>query len=428
MPALEMAQDTGKLLRWLKQEGEHVTKGEPLMEIETDKVTVEIEATATGTLTGFRAREGDDIPVGQVIALILADGESLPASPPPAPNGPKSAVKSLTVSPVAARMAAKHNLDLAMLKPDGGRIEKADVLAYLNTSSPSVSQGEWGEQSSLGVKVPASPKARRLAQERDLDLKTIPGTGPEGAVLAGDVLAFTPILDLTVQTIQPETQAISISHTWRVMAERMTHSWTTVPHFFLLREANAQGLVDWLVSARSRTGEKLTYTDLLVKLIAAALRHSPRINASWQDGNIQLHSEINIGLAVAVEDGLIVPVIHRADGLSLRQIAARRADVVQRAQSGKLRPDDILGGTFTVSNLGMYGVDAFNAIINPPQAAILAIGRIADRVVPVNGQVVVQPGITLSLSCDHRAVDGARGAQFLDALANLIEHPLSLLD
>ncbi|HLF87675.1 MAG TPA: dihydrolipoamide acetyltransferase family protein [Anaerolineales bacterium] len=428
MPALEMAQDTGKLLRWLKKEGERVTKGEPLMEIETDKVTVEIEAAATGTLTGFRAREGDDIPVGQVIALILADGEPLPTSPAPAPptqKGPKSAARSLTVSPVAARMAAEHNLDLALVNPDGGRVEKADVLAYLSKVESVVSSAV--QTSSVRLS-PASPKARRLAQERDLDLKIIPGSGPEGAVLTADVLAFTPTPALPPEPAQPETQALGISNAWRVMAERMTHSWTTVPHFFLLREAHAQGLVDWLASARSRTGEKLTYTDLLVKLIAVALRQHPRINASWQDGGIQLHSQINVGIAVAVEDGLIVPVIHSADGLSLRQIAARRTDVVQRAQSGKLRPDDIRGGTFTVSNLGMYGVDAFNAIINPPQAAILAVGRIADRVVPVNGQVVIQPVITLSLSCDHRAVDGARGAQFLDTLVHLIEHPLSLLD
>ena len=214
---------------------------------------------------------------------------------------------------------------------------------------------------------------------------------------------------------------------WRIMAERMTASWTTAPHFYLVREVNVARLVAWLGTARKQTGAHITYSDLLVKLVAATLAQHPRVNVSWKDGTLERHTEINIGLAVALEDGLVVPVIARADTLGLKDIATRREDLVARAQAGKLRPADIQGGVFTISNLGMYGVDAFSAIVNPPQAAILAVGRIADRVVPVNGQPAVQPTMTLTLSCDHRALDGARGAQFLGALADLIEEPLALL-
>jgi pyruvate dehydrogenase E2 component (dihydrolipoamide acetyltransferase) len=214
---------------------------------------------------------------------------------------------------------------------------------------------------------------------------------------------------------------------WRIMAERMTASWTSAPHFYLVREVNVTRLVSWLATARRQTGAHVTYTDLLVKLVAATLVQHPRVNTSWKDGALERHPEINIGLAVAVPDGLVVPVIARADTLGLKDIVARREDVVSRAQTGKLRPADIQGGVFTISNLGMYGVDAFSAIVNPPQAAILAVGRIADRVVPVNGQPAVQPTMVLTLSCDHRALDGARAAQFLGALADLIEEPLALL-
>ncbi|MBC7811117.1 MAG: 2-oxo acid dehydrogenase subunit E2, partial [Burkholderiales bacterium] len=180
--------------------------------------------------------------------------------------------------------------------------------------------------------------------------------------------------------------------------------------------------------ARSRSAEKITYTDLLVKVTASALRQHPRLNASWNKDSITLNHDINIGLAVAVEDGLVVPVIHHADTLGLSKLAARRGELVSKAQAGKLSLNDLRGGTFTISNLGMYGVDSFNAIVNPPQVAILAVSRIADRVVPLNGQPAVQPMLTLSLSCDHRVVDGARGAQFLQTLADLIENPMQLLD
>jgi pyruvate dehydrogenase E2 component (dihydrolipoamide acetyltransferase) len=436
MPALELAQETGKVLRWMKAPGDTVRKGEPIVEIETDKVTVEIEAPATGILRDVTAREGDIVPVGHTIAIIAAPTDS--ATPSLSPTG--SAAPSLSpqgrgldegrsgegsdgrvkASPLARKVAAEHGVDLAHIKTATGKIEKADVLAYVEGLKAVATAGNGGGGGHL---VAASPKARRLAAERGIDLRALTGSGPGGAVIAEDVPATLP----SPRRGEGVAPGERVGTVWRIMAERMTASWTSAPHFYLVREVNVARLRSWLEAARKQTGARITYTDLLVKLVAATLAQHPRVNVSWKDGALERHAEISVGLAVALEDGLVVPVIHRADTLGLQDIAARREDLVTRAQAGKLRPADIQGGVFTVSNLGMYGVDAFSAIVNPPQAAILAVGRIADRVVPVSGQPAVQPTMVLTLSCDHRALDGARGAQFLGALADLIEEPLTLL-
>jgi pyruvate dehydrogenase E2 component (dihydrolipoamide acetyltransferase) len=443
LPALGMAQDTGKIVRWLKTEGEPVVKGEPVAEIETDKATVELEAPASGQLVNVLAREGDEVPVGHVIATILAAGElpqekNAPSLQVSGLNGSPSedghdapkvatdaAVRSSSVvaSPLAARIAAEHNLDLTRVKAGGRRIQKADVLSHIQEQQK-VSPVE--PQARL---LPASPKARRLANEQGKDLTAISGTGPGGVVLTADVLAaLAPAAQETgIAENVVERQASAVSNIWRIMAERTTQSWTTVPHFYLVREVNASRLMAWRELIQKRSSTKVTYTDLLVKIVAAALREHPRLNTSWQQGGIIQHPEIHIGLAVATQEGLVVPVIHQADTLSMQEIAQVRSDLAAKAQSGKLRLQDISDGTFTISNLGMYGVDAFNAVINSPQAAILAVGRIAERVVPVHGQPAVQPMMTLTLSCDHRAADGLRGAQFLDTVATLIEEPLGLL-
>jgi pyruvate dehydrogenase E2 component (dihydrolipoyllysine-residue acetyltransferase) len=431
MPALGMAQETGTLIQWLKSAGDSVTKGEPLMEIETDKATVEIEAPASGILSNVTAQAGDVIPVGQRIALIFAPGESdsnamLPPKPEPV-SSPSNQSISLpaTATPVAARLAAEHNLDITKIKPTGGQIRKEDVLAYLDIQNKPVAI----------PRILASPKARRLAKELGVDLKSITGGGPDGAVIASDILSIRAAKsqsssgEWSASAVEAhDVETIQVSRVWRVMVDRLSQAWTTIPHFYLMREVNASRLVAWREKVKNNSSEKITYTDLLIRLTAVALRKYPRLNASWQKENIILNPEINIGLAVAVEEGLLVPVIHQADEMNLSQLAARRTEIVARAKVGKPSLDDLSRGTFTISNLGMYGVDAFNAIVNSPQAAILAVSRIADRVVPVNGQPAVQPMMTLSLSCDHRVVDGARGAEFLQALADLIEEPLQLLN
>lgn len=408
MPALELAQESGKILRWIKSPGDAVAKGEPIVEIETDKVTVEVEAPASGVLREVTADAGDVVPVGRTIAVIATPDDA----GAPSTSTPRADAEAVRASPLARKLAEQHGVDLSRVKTASGRIEKADVTAYVEAQPRLVA---------------ASPKARRLAGERGIDLRALRGSGPGGAIVADDVVAAAVARAApdAAQGVGPLAQGVS--NVWRIMAERMTASWTTAPHFYLVREVDVSRLRGWLETARRQTGAHVTYTDLLVRLTAAAITRHPGVNGSWKDGAIVRNSDVNIGLAVAVDNGLIVPVIHRADTLTLGEIAARREDLVARAQAGKLRPADIQSGGFTISNLGMYGVDAFSAIVNPPQAAILAVGRVADRVMAVGGRPVVQPTMVLTLSCDHRALDGARGAQFLGALADLVEEPLALL-
>jgi pyruvate dehydrogenase E2 component (dihydrolipoamide acetyltransferase) len=382
MPALGMAQETGKVLRWLKAEGDEVTKGEPLMEVETDKVTVEIEAPADGVLASLRAPEGAEVPVGETVALIAAPGEDVPA------NG------------------------------------SAAVPAAVEAPAPAAAAPTAVQEAPAAARRPlASPKARRLAAERGVDLDSLDGgSGPHGALVAADIPAAG------AAPAPPGGEDIPLSRIWSVMAERTTQSWTSAPHFYLLREVDAGRLASWRDVAAKRLGRGVSVTDLLVRATAAALEAHPRLNAAWADGSVRLNNEINVGIAVAIEEGLVVPVIHGADRIGLESIAARREDVVSRAREGTLRPEDVERGTFTISNLGMFGIDAFNAVVNGPQAAILAVGRIVDRVVAVDGSPAVRPIMALTLSCDHRVVDGARAAQFLDALATLIEEPAGLAD
>ncbi len=452
MPALGMAQETGTLLTWHKREGDTVNKGELLMTVATDKTDVEIEAPANGILRGVILKEGEDAPVGQVIAWLLAAGEAIPGAKQNGPAAPATPVAPaaqpaaaptapLPATPVAARMAAEHGIDLRLIKASGDRIQKEDVLAYLAEQDKPAQPATTG---TVNGKVLASPKARRLATEQGVDLATVTGSGPDGAIIAADVMAAAQAKPATAPAvveptpisqspnlqspISQSTEAIPMSRPWRIMAQRLQQSWTTVPHFYLERDVNASALGQWRKALQARSSAKITYSDLMVKTVAAALRKHPRLNASWQNEQIIGNAEINVGLAVAVEDGLLVPVVHNADRLGLAEIAARRIDLVEKAQSGKLPPADLTNGTFTISNLGMFGVERFNAIVNPPQAAILAVGAIVDRVVPVNGQPAVQPMMTLTLSCDHRIVDGARAAQFLQTLISYIEEPLSILD
>lgn len=408
LPALGMAQDTGKIVEWLKAEGQRVTEGEPLVVIETDKAAIDLEAPASGILAQVSAAAGDEVPVAQVIAVILSPGEAAHAS-----------TAAAKLAPVAQLAVAASSVS-----------SSGPTSPTATTASPSApaAPGRNGQRA-------ASPKARRIATEYGVDIHSIRGTGPGGVVLAADVLAVskdvtvatTPAaLERAAETAMTGAGESAVSTSWRLMAERTTQSWTSVPHFFLVREVYAEQLISWRRRAAQQVSEGVTYTDLLVKIVAEALRRHPRLNASWMNGTIVTNEEVNVGLAVATEDGLVVPVIRQADDLSLRAIARQRADLVTRAQSAQLRLHDLQGGTFTISNLGMYGVDAFNAIINAPQAAILAVGRIVDRVVPVGGQPSVQPMLTLSLSCDHRVVDGARGAEFLATVATLIEQPSEL--
>ena len=377
MPALEMAQETGKLVSWLKKEGDLVAKGELLLEVETDKAVMEIEAPGDGVLAGISAQPGSEIPVGTTIAWLVQPGEALPTDAAPATGGRR------------VTLDAVHNISIS----DPARPAAADKLRI-------------------------SPKARRLAKEQGVDLTRVQGSGPAGEVLAADVMA------LAVGSSASASIATdgAVSAVAKLMAKRVTESWITVPHFFVVREVDAGALN----SARERLAgtieqshkTKLTVTDMLIAIVARTLVRHPEMNASWIDGRLQYNPEINVSIAMAVEGGVVAPVIHKADRLSVGQIAVLRRDLSERALAGKLRPADITGGTFTISNLGMFDVDEFTAIITPPQVAILAVGRIADRVVPINGQPTVRPVMTMTLSSDHRVLDGVKAALFMRDLVN----------
>lgn len=389
MPALEMAQETGKLIAWRKKEGERVAKGETLLEIETDKAVMEIESPGDGVLGGIKAQEGAEVPVGQTIAWILSPGEAIPSDQPAAQSG-------------------RHQRAVAVANP---------ALPATTTH---------GAASSAKL----SPKARRLAKELNVDLRQVRGSGPAGEILAADIQAAGRS-SKTEDSKQAVQHSAPLSSVARLMAERTTQSWTTVPHFFVTREAAAGALSEVraqiAAGIEKKQGVRVTHTDLLIALLARVLARHPRLNASWTGDRVRINPDINVGIAIAVEDGVIAPVIASADRINLGQIAAQRKDLSERARAGKLRPADLAGGTFTVSNLGMYNVDAFSAIIIPPQAAILAIGRIADRVVVLDGQPVVRPMISLTISADHRVVDGARAALFLDELVQAIGDPAQWL-
>lgn len=379
MPALEMAQETGKLVSWLKREGEPVTKGEPLLEVETDKAVMEVESPGNGILAGIKVQPGDEVPVGRTIAWILNSGEALPSEATPIQSG-----RVATISPSTTASA----LRTAPASPE----------------------------------IRMSPKARRLAAEHGLDASRLHGSGPAGEILASDVVAASRGVQASPSNVASGTP---LSTTARLMAERTTQSWTTVPHFFVVREVDATALRqarEKLVPAVERSKKiKLTYTDMLVLVVARILSAHARLNSTWTGSAIRINPEVNISLAVAVEDAVVAPVIHGADKLALDELALRRRDLVGRARSGKLHPADLAGGTFTISNLGNLKVDAFSAIITPPQAAVLAVGSIIDRVVPAHGEPVIRPIMTLTLSCDHRVVDGLRASEFLADLAKAIE-------
>jgi pyruvate dehydrogenase E2 component (dihydrolipoamide acetyltransferase) len=395
MPALEMAQETGKLLAWRKKEGDRVSKGEPLLEIETDKAVVEIEAPADGVLVRIKAKEGADIPVGQTIAWIVAPGETPPIET-------ESAPVARTGSHTTLREAQPTHVSAAPSQPPASTAR-------------------------------ISPKARRLAKELGVDISLVRGSGADGEILASDVQAAanTPAASLTT-TPAEKTEGIEVpTSLGRIMAERTTQSWTTIPHFFVSRDIDAGALDEYreqIVAGIERTHSvRVTHTDILVAVVARVLLAHPRLNASWSAEGIRLHDRVNMGVAIAVSDGVVAAVIRNAHTARLPEIAAQRRDVAERARAGRLKPADISDATFTISNLGMYKVDHFTAIITPPQAAILAAGGIADRVVVVDGTPAVRPMMTLTISCDHRVADGARAAMFLSDLSDALRDPARFL-
>jgi pyruvate dehydrogenase E2 component (dihydrolipoamide acetyltransferase) len=429
MPALEMAQETGKLVSWKKKEGEQVTKGEMLLEVETDKAVVEIEAAGDGVLSGVTAKVGDVVPVGQTIAWLLKPGESVPApggqqqtgrkmdgAPAAAASAAPTTAEATSaagakISPKARRLAREHGVDITKLRGSGsgGEILADDILKAAQAASGPAA-------------VPAAPAAASPAKAGHYEAPA--ASVASGQVVSGQVVSGFSRTDTSPVAAGP---ADAVSSIGRIMAERTTQSWTTVPHFFVARDVDAtalnamrEGLIPVIEKSH---GVKITHTDLMVSAVARALRQFPRMNGSWVGSAVSLNAEINVALAMAVENAVVTAVIRNADKLALGAIAKQRKELSERAKANKLQPADISGATFTISNLGMFGVDAFTALIVPPQAGILAVGAITDRVVAVDGMIGVRPMVTLTLSSDHRIIDGARAAQFMQEVVGTLSDP-----
>ncbi|HEY46292.1 MAG TPA: 2-oxo acid dehydrogenase subunit E2 [Anaerolineae bacterium] len=426
MPKLEMAQESATIIEWLKHEGDQIEKGEPLLVIETDKVTVELESPGSGVLSSVRGDPGEEIPVTQVIAYLLEPGEEPPQEiieeeieraleipPPPIPQ--------VDVTPVAKRLATTHGVDLGTVVGTGpkGQITKEDVEAALTAPAVVTPPG----------KIRATPSARRLAREKGVDLSGVKGTGPRGQVTAEDVAAYSPAPGIVGLT---PLETVPLRGIRRTIAERMTHSFQTTPHIFVSLRVD----MNKLEAERARLNEaaeanqfpRISVTAILVKVTAEVLKDHPWLNSTLQGEEIILLSDLNIGVAVALDGGLIAPVVHHADGKSVAEIAAEVQDLATRARTNQLTPSHVARGTFTISNLGSFGVEQFTAIINPPNAAILAVGAIRSEVVVDElGEIVVRPLVWMTLAADHRIVDGAVAAKFLTALKDALEDPAQYL-
>ena len=389
LPRLGQGMESGTIVRWLKSEGEAVEKGEPLFELDTDKVTQEVEAEAAGVLLKIAIAEGE-VPVGQTVAFIGAEGEDVPEAPSAPPQEEPKAEKQ----PEPAQEEAPQP---AAVASGNGRIK-------------------------------ASPLARRMARERGIELSGIRGTGPDGRIVAEDVEraeAGGPTAPAPARAAAPvgEAERVPLTNIRKTIARRLTEAWQ-IPVFQLQASADMTRLNALVARLRERDPDvRVTVTDVLTKVSAQALMRHREVNAEYTEEAILLHPSANVGLAVAAPQGLVVPVIRSAERLSLTEIAGVRADLVGRARDNKLRSEDLEGGTFTISNLGMYAVERFTAVLNPPQAAIVAVGATEERVVPADGGPAVRPMVTLTGTFDHRAVDGSPAAAFLQTLKESLEDP-----
>ncbi len=413
LPRLGQGMEAGTIVKWLKSEGDAVEKGEPLYELDTDKVTQEVEADFSGVLLKIAIPEGE-VPVGQTIAVIGEEGEdvSVTEGHVDSPNG-DSASSEARVEDVEVEGAP------------GKRREAERERGRAASAQPKPSGDQQPLDSAVG-RVKASPLARRIARERGIDLSGLTGTGPEGRVVAEDVERASAGAPAAAPAAPPgEVEVEKLSSTRRTIARRLTEAWQA-PVFQLgitVDMTQALALREQLLARQPEGAPRPTVSDVLTKLCAVALVRNRAVNAQFTGDEIRRFPSAAIGLAVAAERGLVVPVIPSCETKSIAEIAAARADIVGRARSGKLQQSDLEGGTFTISNLGMYGVERFIAVLNPPQAAILAVGSIEDRPVVEGGELVARPTMELTLTCDHRAVDGAPASEFLRELKAFLEQP-----
>jgi pyruvate dehydrogenase E2 component (dihydrolipoamide acetyltransferase) len=406
MPKVDMIMENGTFVEWLKEEGEQVEKGEPLFVIMTDKAGIEIEAPASGVLAGVRARPEDVIPVTEVIAYILVEGEELSAE---------------TASPPAAAPTAD---------PEG--VVPCPEAAAAKAAPPSPGEG----------KVRATPVARRLAAQLGVALSQVQGRGPRGRIHKADVLAFAegarpeariaipPAVDVPLPLAR-QKQVVPLAGPRKIIAERMAYSALTAPHITLNLSIDMSEVTRLrsrlLASIEQRTGLRLSFTAILARAVASTLPRHPYLNASLQNEEIILWEDVHLGIATSIEDYLIVPVLREAQAKDLAQIVADLEDLVERARARRLAPSEMTGSTFTISNLGMFGIESFTPIINPPESAILAVGKIVDMPIGVEEGFELRPMMNLTLSADHRVVDGVAGARFLSDLKATLENPYLLI-
>jgi pyruvate dehydrogenase E2 component (dihydrolipoamide acetyltransferase) len=446
MPKFDMDQETATVVEWLKNDGDHIELDESVLTVETDKVAIEVPAPATGTLARVSVGPGDIVPVTTVIAYILAEGESEEDLPPesivmtkeatPAEEEPSQVVEEeipakvqpggaepVTASPVAARMAQSLGINLAEVSAEGGRVTKDDIEAYLK-ATPFLTGS---------VKIASTPAARRLAGDLGVDLAVVQGSGPHGRLQADDVKAFAETAAPDVRRVERAAELIPLVGIRRTIAERMQTSFQEAPHIALTVGVDVTQLE--VVRARmnelatQRDEKRISITALLVRIVAWALTRHPYINASLIEETIYLWNDFNIGVATAIQDGLIVPVIRNADRKTVSQINEELKDLTQRARDSSLTLDAVKGGTFTISNLGMFGINQFRAVINPPESALLAVGNVVRTPVVINEQdeIAVRPMMAVTLSADHRVIDGVTAAKFLADLVGAIETPDLLL-
>jgi pyruvate dehydrogenase E2 component (dihydrolipoamide acetyltransferase) len=435
MPKFGFTQEESEILEWLVNEGEKVEKGDPIAVVTTDKISMEVEAPESGILGGIKYPVGSIVPVTKIIAYILEPGEKVPEidelAPAPImtekseraekPAEKPSTAKSVKISPVAARIIEEKGIDAAAIQGSGpgGQITREDVEDHIKTSL------------TVTGKINATPAARRVAGEKDLDLHKVKGSGPAGRIQEMDVRSFAPVKEsgMPIAPAGAIHKEIPLIGMRRTIAENMQRSMQEAPHMTLQVDVSmdaAEALRNDANSRISDKSKKISATAVIVKASGLAIRKNMIINSQYTPEKILVNENINVGVAVAIEDGLIVPVVANADTKPIENISTEVNDMAMRARFGRLKPQDLMDGTFTISNLGMLGIDRFTAIINPPQSAILAVGAIRRQVVPDDADVPViriAKMMNLTLSADHRVMDGAQAAYFLADLKNLLENP-----
>ena len=402
LPRLGQGMESGTIVRWLKSEGDQVEKGEPLYELDTEKVTQEVEADSSGVLLKILAGEGEEIEVGKAIAVIGEEGEDVPDAEP------------------EAKEEQEEKPTEAASESENGRPEEPEAPAA-SEPEPQVSAATEGD----GARVKASPLARRIARERGIDLRSLRGTGPEGRIVAEDVERAQAAPASAAAAPAGEVEVIPLTGMRKTIARRMTEAWQA-PAFQITMTADMSAAIrlrEGLVARMAEGDAKPTYSDILTKVCAVALMRHRAVNALFAGEEIHLQPTANVGIAVAIPNGLVVPVLRSCETKTIPQLAAERADVVGRTRENKLKQEDLEGGTFTISNLGMFGVERFVAVLNPPQAAILAVGAIEERAVVRDGELAARPVMEMTLSCDHRTVDGATASEFLRTVKQFLEEP-----